>query len=170
MFLTQTLIRTLIVLMVLGTMHLPLARATETSDVTNQINSTDIQKALTESGFYKGSIDGVLGKKTKAAIRKFQEANNLKADGVCGPKTWEKLKAYLEEAQEIDASETDSSTVTSSETDTSSTDPAATPAQIKDDLTAPLVDDSSYEDYGYSEYDNVASEEGSGDLKQKLVS
>src|SRR3989338_5868863 len=75
------------------------------SQEVSQADPTEIQKALTEAGFYKGTIDGIIGKKTRAAIRAFQEKHDLTADGVCGPKTWEKLKAYMEEAQEIDAAE-----------------------------------------------------------------
>ena len=71
----------------------------------NKINPTEIQKALTEAGFYKGAIDGVIGSKTRSAIRTFQEKHGLTVDGVCGPKTWEKLKAYLEEAQEMDVTQ-----------------------------------------------------------------
>jgi len=73
-----------------------------------KINPAEIQKALTQAGFYKGTIDGVIGKKTRVAIREFQTKNGLSADGVCGPKTWEKLKAHLEEATEMDTTSPDS--------------------------------------------------------------
>ncbi len=63
----------------------------------------EIQKALAEAGFYKGAIDGIIGSKTRAAIRSFQEEHGLSVDGLVGPKTWEKLKAYLEEAEEMDS-------------------------------------------------------------------
>ncbi len=118
---------------------------------TSQVNPKEIQKALTEAGFYKGNIDGVIGNKTKAAIRSFQEANGLKVDGVCGPKTWEKLKAYLEEAKEIDEAQTETQEATES----------------LDDSSAPTLDES---DYSYSEYDLDTTEDTNEDLKQKLVS
>lgn len=57
-----------------------------------------VQQALTQAGFFTGKIDGIIGKKTRAAIRAFQEANGLKVDGRCGPLTWEKLKTYASEA------------------------------------------------------------------------
>jgi outer membrane murein-binding lipoprotein Lpp len=54
----------------------------------------EIQSCLKNAGFYKGEIDGVKGRKTRAAIRKFQSANGLSADGVVGSKTWEALSKY----------------------------------------------------------------------------
>jgi len=35
------------------------------------------QQALKDKGFYSGPIDGVMGQKTRDAIRSFQKANNL---------------------------------------------------------------------------------------------
>lgn len=54
-----------------------------------------IQVALKQAGFYKGAIDGKIGRGTKQAIMNFQKANNLTADGIVGKKTTEKLRAYL---------------------------------------------------------------------------
>ena len=54
----------------------------------------DIQTCLKNAGFYKGEVDGVKGRKTRGAIRKFQDANGLTADGVVGKKTWEALSKY----------------------------------------------------------------------------
>lgn len=36
-----------------------------------------VQQALKDKGFYSGAIDGVLGAKTRDAIRSFQQANKL---------------------------------------------------------------------------------------------
>ncbi len=58
----------------------------------------EIQKALKNADLYQGKIDGKIGAKTKKAIMDFQTQNNLKPDGKVGPKTWEKLKAYLNTA------------------------------------------------------------------------
>jgi predicted RNase H-like nuclease (RuvC/YqgF family) len=57
--------------------------------------ATEIQTALKNAGFYNGSIDGKIGKRTKQAIRDFQKANGLVADGIVGNKTWAKLGKYL---------------------------------------------------------------------------
>ena len=48
---------------------------------------TDIQQALSRAGFDPGPIDGIRGRKTIVAIKKFQIANNLVPDGIVGPKT-----------------------------------------------------------------------------------
>lgn len=55
----------------------------------------EIQIALKNAGFYNGSIDGKIGKQTKKAIKEFQAANGLKADGIVGPKTRNLLLQYL---------------------------------------------------------------------------
>ncbi|KJJ83456.1 secreted protein containing Peptidoglycan binding-like domain protein [Candidatus Omnitrophus magneticus] len=53
-----------------------------------------VQSALKAAGFYDGPVDGKLGPKTKEAIKAFQQANGLTADGVIGKRTWAKLKEY----------------------------------------------------------------------------
>ena len=40
----------------------------------------------------KTGADGKYGDKTAAAVKSFQKANGLQADGVCGPLTWEALE------------------------------------------------------------------------------
>lgn len=46
----------------------------------------DVQRALKRAGF-DVAVDGVLGPKTKDAIRQFQQRQGLTVDGVAGPKT-----------------------------------------------------------------------------------
>ena len=58
-------------------------------------SASDIQKALKNAGFYKGSVDGKIGPKTSEAILSFQKDKKLKADGVIGKMTWMALKKYL---------------------------------------------------------------------------
>ena len=58
-----------------------------------------IQRALASAGFYKGSIDGKDGPKTKMALREFQRAQGLKVDGVVGSSTRQALAKYLEPTQ-----------------------------------------------------------------------
>ncbi|MBO5913399.1 MAG: spore cortex-lytic enzyme [Clostridia bacterium] len=49
----------------------------------------NIQRRLKDWGYYNGSVDGIYGTKTKAAVIKFQKKHNVTADGICGPKTLE---------------------------------------------------------------------------------
>ena len=58
----------------------------------------EIQRALKNAGFYQGTVDGRIGAQTREAIRTFQQVHGLKADGVVGKQTWEKLAPYLEAA------------------------------------------------------------------------
>ncbi|HAJ60428.1 MAG TPA: peptidoglycan-binding protein [Cyanobacteria bacterium UBA8543] len=50
-----------------------------------------LQQRLQEKGFNPGSIDGVFGLGTKAAVRAFQKANGLEPDGMVGQQTWKAL-------------------------------------------------------------------------------
>lgn len=57
---------------------------------------SDVQRALKNAGFYKGSVDGKIGQQTKKAVESFQRQHNLTADGIVGRRTWEELKVYLQ--------------------------------------------------------------------------
>ena len=46
-----------------------------------------IQKKLKELGYYSGSIDGIYGTQTQAAVRAFQKNCGITVDGIAGPKT-----------------------------------------------------------------------------------
>ena len=46
-----------------------------------------IQTKLRRWGYYNGTIDGIFGSKTLAAVKWFQSANGLTVDGIAGPKT-----------------------------------------------------------------------------------
>ncbi|MBQ7288752.1 MAG: spore cortex-lytic enzyme [Clostridia bacterium] len=51
----------------------------------------NIQTRLKSWGYYKGGVDGIYGTKTRDAVIRFQKAHNLKADGIAGPATLEKI-------------------------------------------------------------------------------
>lgn len=55
------------------------------------------QRALAAAGHYQGTIDGKPGPKTRKAIKTFQQAQGLKADGIVGSATTEALAKYLDE-------------------------------------------------------------------------
>ncbi len=50
-----------------------------------------LQKRLDQLGFANGANDGIFGPKLERAVKKFQRAFGLPADGVVGPKTWRLL-------------------------------------------------------------------------------
>lgn len=56
------------------------------------VTADQVQTALKNAGFYKGSIDGKLGPMTLEAIKSFQKENGLKVDGIIGSTTWASLK------------------------------------------------------------------------------
>jgi peptidoglycan hydrolase-like protein with peptidoglycan-binding domain len=49
------------------------------------------QQELQEHGYYKGSIDGVVGPQTKQALQEFQQENNLPVTGQLDRETMAKL-------------------------------------------------------------------------------
>lgn len=58
-----------------------------------------MQKQLKKLGYLKGSADGDFGKATEDALKAFQARNNLKADGVAGKATLNKL--YSNSARKV---------------------------------------------------------------------
>lgn len=58
-------------------------------------NTAGMQVILKDSGFYRGSIDGINGSQTKQAVKEFQKKYSLRPDGIVGRKTREKLCRYL---------------------------------------------------------------------------
>ena len=51
-----------------------------------------LQNQLIALGYLNGKADGVFGRKTAAAVRSFQRANKLTADGIAGSKTLQMLE------------------------------------------------------------------------------
>jgi peptidoglycan hydrolase-like protein with peptidoglycan-binding domain len=51
----------------------------------------DAQQALKDKGYDPGPVDGINGPLTRAAVRNYQQKENLDADGRLGPKTLDSL-------------------------------------------------------------------------------
>lgn len=60
-------------------------QAIETGLTSTQVRT--VQTKLKNWGYYTGTVDGIYGAKTRAAVVKFQKRNNLTADGIVGSKT-----------------------------------------------------------------------------------
>ena len=52
-----------------------------------------LQFLLNQHGYSAGTPDGIFGANTLAAVQKYQKANGLTVDGICGKNTWGKLLA-----------------------------------------------------------------------------
>ena len=68
-----------------------------------------IQTKLKNWGYYSGSIDGVYGSKTLAAVKKFQRKNGLTADGIAGTDTLHALGIYNSSSKSSNSSSISSS-------------------------------------------------------------
>lgn len=117
-----------------GTSKLLLAAADKTakseSVSNNAMSIKEIQNALKKLGYYAGTVDGVTGSRTKAAIQKFQKSNKLTADGVVGTTTKNKLIAAASSSGTIAKASTTTTTTKVSTTTTKDTT-TATASQSK---------------------------------------
>lgn len=69
----------------------------------------ELQQKLKRWGYYTGSIDGIFGSGTQAAVKKFQKKNGLTADGIVGPKTAAALGMNLTSSSSSSGSSSSSS-------------------------------------------------------------
>jgi murein DD-endopeptidase MepM/ murein hydrolase activator NlpD len=82
-------LRLAIVLLVLLALSLPSRAA-----ASRNAGVAALQVALHTRGLYAGSIDGLEGPATRAAVKRFQRRAGLAADGVAGPNTRKALGRY----------------------------------------------------------------------------
>lgn len=54
-------------------------------------DTREVQTVLKKWGYYTGSVDGINGPLTKAAVKRFQRKYGLTQDGIVGPKTAAKM-------------------------------------------------------------------------------
>lgn len=63
------------------------------------LSDAQIQAALNKAGYGPLAVDGVIGQKTRAAIKRFQALNKLMPDGIVGSKTDAALTRFYETIQ-----------------------------------------------------------------------
>ncbi len=94
-----------------------------------------VQRRVKELGYYKGSADGDFGPATESAVKEFQKANGLTADGKVGEKTLAQMNAKTavsyKEAHATAAPKT-TGKATSKPTNKPTARPTATPNLEKD--------------------------------------
>ena len=73
--------------LVLAVLTAPKADAAVVKVGSSGATVTTIQTKLKRWGYYTGSVDGIFGAKTKAAVQYFQRKNGLTADGIVGSAT-----------------------------------------------------------------------------------
>ena len=76
---------------ILGSSILALALSVAPAMAQSHSTIRDVQQSLKDKGFDPGPVDGVNGPATKAAIKKYQDQQNLNEDGKLGPKTLDAL-------------------------------------------------------------------------------
>lgn len=74
------------------------------SQITKSTEILNVQRRLSELGFYTGEIDGINGTRTKIAVQNFQSKAGLTPDGIIGPKTLSALEKGEESYVTIDNS------------------------------------------------------------------
>lgn len=73
----------------------PISKKMVIGEVKSRPNVKQVQIALQNAGYNPGRIDGKMGKQTRDAIKAFQRAHGLVADGKAAKKTWSLLREYL---------------------------------------------------------------------------
>src|SRR5208282_48746 len=72
------------------------ALSSEVPEETYWNDVKQMQQTLQDEGHYRGKVDGVLGLKTRASIRRFQKAENLPVTGQLDVETASKLEVRPE--------------------------------------------------------------------------
>lgn len=92
------------------------------------MTNKQVQLLLAYLGYYSGDTDGIVGSKTKAAIRSFQSATSgLAVDGIAGTKTQEALKkAVASDSFKAEATTTTTASVTTTSSAKTSTSTSKT--------------------------------------------
>ncbi|MCP5019787.1 MAG: peptidoglycan-binding protein [Ketobacter sp.] len=68
------------------------------SDTLPDVSTVEGQQLrLNNLGYNAGVVDGLMGRKTRAAAKGFQSDNGLDVDGIIGPQTQKKLKQVYQQ-------------------------------------------------------------------------
>ncbi len=67
----------------------------------DKLSTRDVQVLLQTLGYYHGKLDGSNGPQTQKALKRFQKARGLKADGVAGVKTRKELLAQASRRSDV---------------------------------------------------------------------
>ena len=67
---------------------------------------SELQKLLEAAGYSPGKIDGIFGPKTEAALKAYQQANDLDVDGVYGPKSYASLTGKSDAGEGVEDGDT----------------------------------------------------------------
>ena len=70
--------------------HLPKVYSRNRPDTPT--TEVEVQEGLTMRGFYVGAVDGRIGERTRAAIRRYQQEANLPVDGQVTPALAQRLR------------------------------------------------------------------------------
>jgi len=81
-------------------------------------NVKEAQQALKDKGYDPGPVDGVMGTKTKDAIKSFQSASNLQATGTLDAQTADKLGVHSGSSSSRSSASSSSDNMKSSNTTT----------------------------------------------------
>ena len=88
----KSLISVMMLLLLILAFCLVLTNESDTEETLSRFGSsgsevTKIQTKLKEWGYYNGSVDGIYGSRTVAAVKSFQQKNGLTVDGIAGSST-----------------------------------------------------------------------------------
>ncbi len=77
------------VMSIIFLLHSPAYALSKRGSTGNEVRL--IQQRLIQWGYMTGSVDGIYGSKTEAAVKRFQQNNGLTPDGIAGSATLEKM-------------------------------------------------------------------------------
>lgn len=63
----------------------------DTPELSNGSTGSEVsamQQPLKNAGFYTGTVDGIFGQNTEAAVRAYQSSRGIVSDGIVGDETW----------------------------------------------------------------------------------